>query len=187
MPNLHAAAPPRARSYNARQVPHRRRTSFRNFRRTPTMKRSLIGAPAPPPACGSRSGQHRIGANFLPYQHGRHGGHVLPDRWPDRQRDLATCGAESGCHGGRVQWLRRQCQRHSRRRAESGFSQADVAYWATRAPVRLRASPKVTDLRLIANLYPKASICRAQSSQHQDVADPRGKRFRSTSQAPARW
>ena len=39
--------------------------------------------------------------------------------------------------------------------AESGFSHADVAYWAYAGTGTYEGKPKVTDLRLIANLYPE--------------------------------
>src|SRR5512140_2100624 len=38
---------------------------------------------------------------------------------------------------------------------ESGFTQSDVAYWAYTGTGVYEGKPKVTDLRLIANLYPE--------------------------------
>src|SRR5690606_25412120 len=40
--------------------------------------------------------------------------------------------------------------------AESGFVQADVAYWAYSGTGMYEGKPKVADLRSIANLYPES-------------------------------
>ena len=73
--------------------------------------------------------------------------------------------------------------------AESGFSQADVAYWAYTGTGTFEGKPKVTDLRLIANLYPESfHLVVRKAANIKSVADLKGNgAYRSTSRAPVRW
>lgn len=60
---------------------------------------------------------------------------------------------------------------------ESGFSQADVAYWAYTGTGVFEGKPKITDLRSIANLYPESiHIVVRKGSGMKSVADLKGKR-----------
>jgi len=60
---------------------------------------------------------------------------------------------------------------------ESGFSQADVASWAYTGQGVFEGKPKITGLRLIANLYPESvHIVTRKGSGIKTVADLRGKR-----------
>jgi TRAP transporter TAXI family solute receptor len=60
---------------------------------------------------------------------------------------------------------------------ESGFSQSDVAYWAYTGTGVYEGKPKVTDLRLIANLYPETiHVVARKGANIKSVADLRGKR-----------
>ena len=60
---------------------------------------------------------------------------------------------------------------------ESGFSQADVASWAYTGKGVFDGKPKITGLRLIANLYPESvHIVVRKGSGIKTVADLRGKR-----------
>jgi uncharacterized protein len=61
--------------------------------------------------------------------------------------------------------------------AESGFSQADVAYWAYTGTGTFDGKPKVTDLRLIANLYPESfHLVVRKAANIKTIADLKGKR-----------
>ena len=61
--------------------------------------------------------------------------------------------------------------------AESGFSQADVAYWAYSGTGVYDGKPKVADLRLIANLYPETiHLVARKGANIKSVADLKGKR-----------
>jgi uncharacterized protein len=61
--------------------------------------------------------------------------------------------------------------------AESGFSQADVAYWAYTGTGTFEGKPKVTDLRLIANLYPESfHLVVRKAANIKTMADLKGKR-----------
>lgn len=61
--------------------------------------------------------------------------------------------------------------------AESGFSQADVAYWAYTGTGTFDGKPKVTDLRLIANLYPESfHLVARKAANIKSIADLKGKR-----------
>jgi uncharacterized protein len=61
--------------------------------------------------------------------------------------------------------------------AESGFSQADVASWAYTGTGSYDGKPKVTDLRMIANLYPESiHLVVKKNSGIKSVADLKGKR-----------
>ena len=60
---------------------------------------------------------------------------------------------------------------------ESGFSQADVASWAYTGKGVFEGKPKITGLRLIANLYPESvHVVVRKGSGIKTVADLRGKR-----------
>lgn len=60
---------------------------------------------------------------------------------------------------------------------ESGFSQADVASWAYTGQGVFEGKPKITGLRLIANLYPESvHIVIRKGSGIKTVADLKGKR-----------
>ncbi len=60
---------------------------------------------------------------------------------------------------------------------ESGFSQADVASWAYTGQGVFEGKPKITGLRLIANLYPESvHIVVRKGSGIKTVADLKGKR-----------
>ena len=60
---------------------------------------------------------------------------------------------------------------------ESGFSQADVAFWAYSGKAVFEGKPNVPGLRLIANLYPESvHIVVRKGSGIKSVADLRGKR-----------
>jgi len=60
---------------------------------------------------------------------------------------------------------------------ESGFSQADVAYWAYTGTGVFDGKPKTVDLRAIANLYPESvHIVVRKGSGLKSVADLKGKR-----------
>jgi TRAP transporter TAXI family solute receptor len=60
---------------------------------------------------------------------------------------------------------------------ESGFSQADVAYWAHTGTGLFEGKDKLSDLRFIANLYPESiHLVAAKSANIKTVADLKGKR-----------
>ena len=59
---------------------------------------------------------------------------------------------------------------------ESGFSQADVAYWAATATGSFEGKPKIADLRSIANLYPESVHIVVKKGVAKSVADLKGKR-----------
>jgi TRAP transporter TAXI family solute receptor len=60
---------------------------------------------------------------------------------------------------------------------ESGFSQADVAYWAHTGTGLFEGKEKAADLRFIANLYPESiHLVAAKSANIKSVADLKGKR-----------
>ncbi len=59
---------------------------------------------------------------------------------------------------------------------ESGFSQADVAYWAFTGTGSFDGKPKVDDLRAIANLYPENVHIVVKKGVAKSVADLKGKR-----------
>jgi uncharacterized protein len=59
---------------------------------------------------------------------------------------------------------------------ESGFSQADVAYWASTATGSFEGKPKVEELRSIANLYPESVHVVAKKGVAKSIADLKGKR-----------
>ncbi len=60
---------------------------------------------------------------------------------------------------------------------ESGFSQADVATWAYKGEVLYEGKPKMSELRLIANLYPESiHVVVKKGSGIKSVADLKGKR-----------
>jgi TRAP transporter TAXI family solute receptor len=60
---------------------------------------------------------------------------------------------------------------------ESGFSQADVAYWAYTGTGLFEGKGKIEDLRLLANLYPESiHLVAAKSANIKSVADLKGKR-----------
>lgn len=59
---------------------------------------------------------------------------------------------------------------------ESGFSQADVAYWAQTGTGLFEGKGKLEDLRLIANLYPESiHLVAAKKANIKSVADLKGK------------
>lgn len=60
---------------------------------------------------------------------------------------------------------------------ESGFSQSDVATWAYHGGGLFEGKPKLSDLRMIANLYPESvHLVVKKGSGIRSVADLRGKR-----------
>ncbi len=59
---------------------------------------------------------------------------------------------------------------------ESGFSQADVAYWAYSGTGSFEGKPKVEELRTIANLYPESVHIVVKKGVAKTVADLKGKR-----------
>ncbi len=60
---------------------------------------------------------------------------------------------------------------------ESGFSQSDVATWAYNGIMTFEGKPKITDLRLIANLYPESiHLVVKKGAGIKSVADLKGKR-----------
>ena len=60
---------------------------------------------------------------------------------------------------------------------ESGFSQSDVATWAYTGTGVYEGKPKVTDLRMIANLYPESiHLVVKKGAGIKSVADLKGKR-----------
>lgn len=60
---------------------------------------------------------------------------------------------------------------------ESGFSQADVAYWAFTGTGIWQGKPKAADLRAIANLYPESiHLVARKGAGIKTVADLKGKR-----------
>jgi uncharacterized protein len=60
---------------------------------------------------------------------------------------------------------------------ESGFTQADVAYWAYSGTGLFEGKGKMEDLRLLANLYPESiHLVAAKSANIKTVADLKGKR-----------
>jgi TRAP transporter TAXI family solute receptor len=60
---------------------------------------------------------------------------------------------------------------------ESGFSQSDVATWAFTGTGVYEGKPKVSDLRMIANLYPESiHLVVKRGSGIKSVADLKGKR-----------
>jgi hypothetical protein len=61
--------------------------------------------------------------------------------------------------------------------AESGFVQADVAYWAYSGTGVYEGKPKVADLRSIANLYPESvHLVVRKAANVKSVADLKGKK-----------
>jgi uncharacterized protein len=61
--------------------------------------------------------------------------------------------------------------------AESGFTQADVAFWAYTGTGVYEGKPKVTDLRLIANLYQESfQLVVRKGANIKSIADLKGKR-----------
>jgi TRAP transporter TAXI family solute receptor len=60
--------------------------------------------------------------------------------------------------------------------AESGFVQADVAYWAYSGTGVFDGKPKVTDLRSIANLYPESVHVVVRKGVAKSIADLKGKK-----------
>ncbi len=61
---------------------------------------------------------------------------------------------------------------------ESGFSQADVNYWAYTGTGLFEGKGKVEDLRLLANLYPESiHLVAAKAANVKSVADLKGKRI----------
>jgi hypothetical protein len=62
--------------------------------------------------------------------------------------------------------------------AESGFSQADVAYWAYTGTGVFEGRPKVADLRAIANLYPESvHVVVRKAAAVKSIADLKGKKI----------
>jgi uncharacterized protein len=62
--------------------------------------------------------------------------------------------------------------------AESGFSQADVAYWAYTGTGVFDGRPKVADLRSIANLYPESvHVVVRKAAGAKSIADLKGKKI----------
>jgi len=60
---------------------------------------------------------------------------------------------------------------------EAGFTQSDVATWAYTGTGAFEGKPKVTDLRMIANLYPESiHLVVKKGSGIKSVADLKGKR-----------
>ena len=60
---------------------------------------------------------------------------------------------------------------------ESGFTQSDVAYWAYTGTGVYEGKSKVTDLRLIANLYPETiHLVARKGANIKSAADLKGKR-----------
>ncbi len=59
---------------------------------------------------------------------------------------------------------------------ESGFSQADVAYWAFSGTGSFEGKPKIEELRTIANLYPESVHIVVKKGVAKTVADLKGKR-----------
>ena len=60
---------------------------------------------------------------------------------------------------------------------ESGFSQADVAYWAYSGTGVFEGKPKITDLRSLANLYPESvHVVVRKGANVKSIADLKGKR-----------
>ena len=59
---------------------------------------------------------------------------------------------------------------------ESGFSQADVAYWAYSGTGIFEGKPRLEDLRSIANLYPESVHLVVRKGIAKSVADLKGKR-----------
>lgn len=60
--------------------------------------------------------------------------------------------------------------------AESGFVQADVAYWAYSGTGVWDGKPKVTELRSIANLYPESVHVVVRKGVAKSIADLKGKK-----------
>jgi TRAP transporter TAXI family solute receptor len=61
--------------------------------------------------------------------------------------------------------------------AESGFVQADVAYWAYSGTGVFEGKPKIADLRSIANLYPESvHLVVRKAANVKSVADLKGKK-----------
>jgi hypothetical protein len=60
---------------------------------------------------------------------------------------------------------------------EAGFTQSDVATWAYTGTGAFEGKPKITDLRMIANLYPESiHLVVKKGSGIKSVADLKGKR-----------
>jgi uncharacterized protein len=59
---------------------------------------------------------------------------------------------------------------------ESGFTQADVAFWAYSGTGSFEGKPKVEELRSIANLYPESVHIVVKKGVAKTVADLKGKR-----------
>lgn len=59
---------------------------------------------------------------------------------------------------------------------ESGFSQADVAFWAYSGTGIWDGKPKVEELRAIANLYPESVHVVARKGVAKSIADLKGKK-----------
>jgi uncharacterized protein len=71
---------------------------------------------------------------------------------------------------------------------ESGFSQSDVAYWAYTGTGVFEGKPKVTGLRLIANLYPESiHLVARKGSGIRRWPTSRASACRWTNRALARW
>ena len=71
---------------------------------------------------------------------------------------------------------------------ESGFSQADVKFWAYTGTGIYEGRGKVEELRAIANLYPESvHIVVKKALGAKSVADLKDKRVPSMSRVPARW
>ena len=61
--------------------------------------------------------------------------------------------------------------------AESGFVQADVAYWAYSGTGVFQGKPKIEDLRSIANLYPESvHLVVRKAANVKTIADLKGKK-----------
>lgn len=62
--------------------------------------------------------------------------------------------------------------------AESGFSQADVAYWAYTGTGVFEGRPKIADLRSITNLYPESvHVVVRKAAGARSIADLKGKKI----------
>ena len=59
---------------------------------------------------------------------------------------------------------------------ESGFSQADVAFWAYSGTGSFEGKPKIEELRTLANLYPESVHIVVKKGVAKSVADLKGKR-----------
>jgi TRAP transporter TAXI family solute receptor len=71
---------------------------------------------------------------------------------------------------------------------ESGFSQSDVATWAYTGTGVYEGKPKVTDLRMIANLYPESiHLVVKKVRASSPCLTSKASAWRWTSQARAPW